>query len=604
MVEPNIKMSNMTRRGSGSPRESKDWTTMTAIDPERRGSGVNPEMAGLMAPLSDRDSGTPSHDHHSDPLLNAWGRRTGGAEATAQGRFNQFSFPTSRTSSNAPSGRFSMILQSKLFRNIAVLTTSLLLILSVLHTTKPEVLGSGLKYMSNLPGLSRLAQQEIRSLDERLRDLMTRPVLEQWELELTNRYQCPMYTYSRMTYFFHEGKEEQWKSIGRDDIRKYRNKMISHLKEVEESGEPLVWTPALGGPYKRGIILTGGEGSTIPRLHILLKMLRKTLGCTLPIEIYHFPDEMEDEAVRNELIAWGDVSVVKLGAKTFNGEKNWHIKNAAFIQSEFTEFVYMDSDNIPLVDPAEHFESVEFKENRSVFWPDLNKDHPDNAIWRILGRPCSDEHWPAEAGQVVYDKRGNNGLNLAVLHLANHMMTSPDLYGFLGYGDKDTFRWSFYALGLPYQQAPRQFASTGGFQRQGGEPDPSYFCGHSMLHWGLTPQNKRNDPSYHPPPAFLHTILSKHRKNLDPAKLWSHVRKPRLDGISEPTLTRTLYEFTGDCFAITLKGPDGLPNSTNSMRDYQGVLTEPLSTVFGPNGETDEIYLALMDIAPTFVAIA
>lgn len=44
-----------------------------------------------------------------------------------------------------------------------------------------------------------------------------------------------------------------------------------------------------------------------------------------------------------------------------------------------------------------------------------------------------------ETGQVVYDKRGNNGLNLAVLHLANHMMTSPDLYGFLGYGDKDTF---------------------------------------------------------------------------------------------------------------------------------------------------------------------
>jgi hypothetical protein len=44
-------------------------------------------------------------------------------------------------------------------------------------------------------------------------------------------------------------------------------------------------------------------------------MLRKTLGCTLPIEIYHFPDEMEDEAVRNELIAWGDVSVVKVCPK-------------------------------------------------------------------------------------------------------------------------------------------------------------------------------------------------------------------------------------------------------------------------------------------------
>jgi hypothetical protein len=42
--------------------------------------------------------------------------------------------------------------------------------------------------------------------------------------------------------------------------------------------------------------------------------------------------------------------------------------------------IYGFQDNIPLVDPAEHFESVEFKENRSVFWPDLNKDH----------RECSD----------------------------------------------------------------------------------------------------------------------------------------------------------------------------------------------------------------------
>jgi hypothetical protein len=64
----------------------------------------------------------------------------------------------------------------------------------------------------------------------------------------------------RMTYFFHEGKEEQWKSLGPDDIRRYRNKMISHLKEVEESGESLVWTPNDVGGRGRGIILTGGEG--------------------------------------------------------------------------------------------------------------------------------------------------------------------------------------------------------------------------------------------------------------------------------------------------------------------------------------------------------
>ena len=63
----------------------------------------------------------------------------------------------------------------------------------------------------------------------------------------------------------------------------------------------------------------------------------------------------------------------------------------------------------------------------------------DNAIWRVLGHQCSDDNWPAEAGQVVFDKRGNGGLNLAVLHLSNHMMQNPEMYGDLSYGDKDTF---------------------------------------------------------------------------------------------------------------------------------------------------------------------
>lgn len=40
--------------------------------------------------------------------------------------------------------------------------------------------------------------------------------------------------------------------------------MVSHLKDVEASGDHLVWTPEYlkdhGGSVKRGIILTGGEG--------------------------------------------------------------------------------------------------------------------------------------------------------------------------------------------------------------------------------------------------------------------------------------------------------------------------------------------------------
>lgn len=58
-------------------------------------------------------------------------------------------------------------------------------------------------------------------------------------------------------------------------------------------------------------------------------------------------------------------------------------------------------DNIPLRDPAELFEGLEYTHSGSVFWPDLYKDHPDNAIFRVLGKTCSDTHWPAEAGKSI-----------------------------------------------------------------------------------------------------------------------------------------------------------------------------------------------------------
>ena len=115
------------------------------------------------------------------------------------------------------------------------------------------------------------------------------------------------------------------------------------------------------------------------------------------------------------------------------------IKLQAFLSTQFTEFVWMDTDNLPLMAPENHFDTVEYSKSHAVFWSDLNKDHPDNAIWRYLARPCNDIDWPVEAGQIVYDKRGNNGLNYAVLHISNHMMDDSEFYGQLMYGDKDTF---------------------------------------------------------------------------------------------------------------------------------------------------------------------
>lgn len=499
---------------------------------------------------------------------------------------------------------------ARALRNLVFLAAIGLLGISIANSARPTLVRDSFSVLSdNLSAIRLWSPKEaarMRTLDERLRELMERPALDQWEMEHLNRHECPFYTFSRNTYFYHDGKDKEWEDVKRADVVRYRNAMVSHLKEVEASGDHLVWTPEYarersGGEIKRGIILTGGEGSSFQRLKMLLGVLRGPLGSTLPVEVYHFPDELTKPEMRAELEAFGSLRIRILDGKHADG-KNWHIKNSAFLQSEFTEFIYLDSDNIPLIDPAEHFDSVEYRTKGSAFWPDLYKDHPDNSIWRVLGRECSDDYWPFEAGQIVFDKRANDGLNLAVLHLANHMMQNQQMYGFLSYGDKDVFRYSFYALGLEYGFVPRIFATTGGFQTQNGETSPDYFCGHSMLQWGLTPWSKRNDKDYHPEPAFLHTILAKHRQNLQADKLWSHIRKPRLDNITEPSLRRTLYEFTGDCFALTLKGPDGAKGAENSFGDGQGVLTLPLEDAF-TGGKDNKMLQEVQRLAQPFVDI-
>jgi alpha 1,2-mannosyltransferase len=67
----------------------------------------------------------------------------------------------------------------------------------------------------------------------------------------------------------------------------------------------------------------------------------------------------------------------------------------------------------------------------------------------------------------------------------------------------------------------------------------------------------------------------------------------------EPTLIRTLYEFTGDCFALSLKGPDGLSSSENSMLDGQGVIMFELADVLNNVTVWDE----LVELSKSFVMI-
>ena len=51
-------------------------------------------------------------------------------------------------------------------------------------------------------------------------------------------------------------------------------------------------------------------------------MLRNVLHSKLPIEMYHFPDEMQDEALRTELAESFDIRLKEVGGKRRDG-KSW-----------------------------------------------------------------------------------------------------------------------------------------------------------------------------------------------------------------------------------------------------------------------------------------
>ena len=116
---------------------------------------------------------------------------------------------------------------------------------------------------------------------------------------------------------------------------------------------------------------------------------------------------------------------------------------------------------MPLRDPTHLFTAPTYLQHRAVFWPDLTKDHPDNAIWRLVGEPCTFDYWSFESAQLIIDKGGNNGLNLAALWIVVHMLEEREFWFKMCGGDKDAFRWAWRMLNLEFGVSPRWMGMVG-----------------------------------------------------------------------------------------------------------------------------------------------
>lgn len=194
----------------------------------------------------------------------------------------------------------------------------------------------------------------------------------------------------------------------------------------------------------RGIVTCAGGARLFTSAYVLIRLLRETLRCKLPIEVWSFgADEMTDhmrhllEALDVTLVD-ADKVLVRHPARVSNG---WQLKPYSILHSSFAEVLFLDADQVPVRDPAALLEGDAYRKSGAVFWPDTVDLRADNPIWEYLGLEAAEV--PAwESGQVLVDKRRHWGALAATLCLNE---AAAEVYRML-YGDAATFtvawRWA------------------------------------------------------------------------------------------------------------------------------------------------------------------
>lgn len=234
------------------------------------------------------------------------------------------------------------------------------------------------------------------------------------------------------------------------------------------------------GPYKdrfkgRGIVIVAGNEKTLIRTRVIMRALRK-LGSKIPIELHYWDNEMNDQSKKEIIETYpntyfndlADSSNIFPTRYVLTG--NYQFKTAALLNSRFAEPLLLDSDNIPVIDPEELWDSTIYKEYGTLFWPDITRTRPNNPIWAITNTHCRMGEYEQESGQLLVDKRKFfYHLQLAAWLNNRH----GDYYNGILLGDKDMFRFSWHALKTKYGFPPKWLTSVGTLHDE-------RYCGHTF----------------------------------------------------------------------------------------------------------------------------
>jgi hypothetical protein len=226
---------------------------------------------------------------------------------------------------------------------------------------------------------------------------------------------------------------------------------------VETRSRALADTFAAIDVAGRGIVIAAGGARLFVNVYVLVHLLRRTLKCTAPIEIWHYGEGELSPRMRALLVELGVATIdaapmaARAGVTIRDG---WQLKPFVLAACRFAEVLLLDADLVPIVDPCVAFDWPRYREVGAVFWPDILDLRAENPIWAALGLPA-EQSISLESGQVLVDKRRQMPAVLATLALNEAADTT---YRYV-YGDKDTFLLGWRLTGAPFALIPhRPFA--------------------------------------------------------------------------------------------------------------------------------------------------
>ncbi len=124
-----------------------------------------------------------------------------------------------------------------------------------------------------------------------------------------------------------------------------------------------------------------------------IALLRRHLGCTLPIEVWHIGSAELGPSMRNLLedLDVQTVDALEVGKRyTVTRLGGWELKAYELLHGPFREVLLLDADNVPVRNPEYLFDTPDYTAAGTLFWPDIVRLARESPIWALADLPFRD----------------------------------------------------------------------------------------------------------------------------------------------------------------------------------------------------------------------